>query len=439
MVLVYTHYINTSDLGYYDLIITTINLLQPIIILSLTEGIYRWLVDSGKTEAGYQERVIATCNKTILFTTGISLSIFCCINIFFNFQYAALIGILFLSTVVYLLNLDALRGLSNNKLYAISGLVNSVICLLIEVIGLVFLQAGVEVLLYAKIISNILTTLLIFLKQDQIKNSIKYPFDKVLAKEVLRYSLPLIPNTISWWIVNFSNRYIILGFLGKSYNGIYTVSNKFPTVITVLTGIVYMALQEVIIKEYHSDDRDEFFSRVFEKYYVFLFSLIICAIPATKVIIQLFVSADYLPAWKFTGFLYLSTVFSALASFLGFGYSILKDTKRSVKSTVFAAVTNISINIALVKVIGLHAASFSTLMSYIVLFVVRIFHSKKYYNIKIDWRKFLCVFGLAGLVVLISFVLGMAGNIMVSIIGLTIAFLLNYEMVLNIFKKKKLF
>ena len=312
---VYTHYINTSDLGDYDLIITTINLLQPIIILSLTEGIYRWLVDSGKTEAGYQERVIATCNKTILFTTGISLFVFCCINIFFNFQYAILIGTLFLSTVVYLLNLDAVRGLSNNKLYAISGLINSVICLSIEVIGLVFLQAGVEVLLYAKIISNILTTLLIFLKQDQIKNSINYPFDKVLVKEVLRYSLPLIPNTISWWIVNSSDRYIILGFLGKSYNGICTVSNKFPTVITVLTGIVYMALQEVIIKEYHSDDRDEFFSRVFEKYYVFLFSLIICAIPATKVIIQLFVSTDYLPAWKFTGFLYLSTVFSALASF----------------------------------------------------------------------------------------------------------------------------
>ncbi len=439
MVLVYTHFIDTSDLGYYDIIITSINLLQPIVMLSLTEGIYRWLIDSDDKPAGFRESVISTCNKTVLITTLVAGSLFFIVNIFFKFQYAVLIAILFLSTVIYLLNLDAVRGLANNKLYAISGLLNCVICLAIEVVGLVVFKAGVEVLLYAKIIANVLTTLLIVLLQKQIRSSIRYPYDKAIARDVLKYSLPLIPNTISWWIVNFSDRYIILAFLGTSFNGIYTVSNKFPTIITVLTGIVYMALHGVIIKEYYADDRDEFFSSLFEKYYTLLFSLIICAIPATKIVIELFVSADYISAWEYTGFLYFSTVFSALASFLGFGYSIAKDTKRSVRSTVLAAAVNIIINVAFIKLIGLHAASISTFVSYVVLFVVRIFHSKKYYNITINWKKFIGILVLAGAIAVGSYFVGMIGNIIITVIGIALLFVLNREIVKRIIKKEPIF
>ena len=145
-------------------------------------------------------------------------------------------------------------------------------------------------------------------------------------------------------------------------------------------------MQESIIKEYNSSDRDQFYSKIFEKYYTILFLIIICVIPATRLIVQWLVGIDYCEAWKFTGFLYIGAVFSALSAFLGIGYQISRETKRSVVSTVSAAILNIGINLLLINLIGLYAVSFSTMIAYIFLFGLRIKHSKKYFRLQVQWK-----------------------------------------------------
>ena len=59
-----------------------------------------------------------------------------------------------------------------------------------------------------------------------------------LIKEMYQYSIPLVPNGISWWIVNVSDRTIITAIIGTAANGIYAVSNKFPTILSSLLGIL---------------------------------------------------------------------------------------------------------------------------------------------------------------------------------------------------------
>ena len=100
------------------------------------------------------------------------------------------------------------------------------------------------------------------------------------------------------------------------------MANKFPTILTTITSIFYLAWQESAIQEYNSPNRDKFYSEVFKKYYILLFTLCLCAIPATRLVIELFVSEAYKNAWEYTGFLYLGAAFSALSSFLGMGYQI---------------------------------------------------------------------------------------------------------------------
>ena len=45
-------------------------------------------------------------------------------------------------------------------------------------------------------------------------------FDKNSSKRLLKYSIPLIPNSISWWIFNASDRVIVSAILGVAQNGI---------------------------------------------------------------------------------------------------------------------------------------------------------------------------------------------------------------------------
>lgn len=435
MVLVYTHYIGKADLGYYDLILTTISLIQPLVLMAFDEGIYRWLIGNDGLE---KKVIIASCIKATSITSFLSVGILFLLNVQIHFRYVILIALFLLTSLLYQMVLNAVRGLTSNKLYAGSGILNSILILIFEIIGLVFLSMGIEALMISKILANFITIVFIYFCESTFHGISTIPLDRSLTKKIFNYSIPLVPNQVSWWIVNSSDRYIILGYLGTAFNGIYTISNKFPTIITTITGIVYFALQETIIKEYSSDDRDEFYSKTFKNYYVLLFCLIMCAIPATYVIINWFVSAEYLDAWKYTGFLYFSTVFSALSSFLGIGYQISKETKRSILSTVSAAGINILINVVFIRTIGLHAASFSTFIAYLSLFIIRIFHSKKYFNLRINWVYF-GILTLASVGMIIGSYLSNIGiNIILTIAAGFVSLYLNKTIIETLIKKKGL-
>ena len=340
------------------------------------------------------------------------------------------------STIAFVFYQDSVRGLSDSKLYALCGIFNSFIMLACEIVGLIGLHLGVLALLVSKVVAYFVTIILIIIKKKDIRLSIKDKFDRSVFRELKAYSAPLVPNAICWWIVNSSDRYIIRFFLGTSFNGIYAMSNKFPTVLTTITSIFYLAWQESAIKEYDSPNRDDFFSTIFRKYYVLLFTLTLCAIPATKLVIELFVSSTYKDAWMYTGFLFLGAAFSALCSFLGLGYQISKETSRSLATTIFAAGLNIAVNTALVNYIGLHAASISTFAAYLFLFIIRIQHTKRYYTLNVDWCLFivLCSACLASIGVIFVWK-GIMISVLSMSIGIIVLIVMNKELIGSIMEK----
>lgn len=433
MVLVYTHYITASELGYYDIVLMTISLLQPFVLMMFDDGIYRWMIDDDQDN---KTLIISTCLKTIFVTTGLSIVIFLLLGLHFSFPYTIGIALYMGTSMLYQMLLNTVRGLGNSKLYAISGIINSLFLLIFEVGGLIFLQLGLGALIYSKVLSNIITLVYIYINQKELYGVFKYKYNVPLAKAIFKYSAPIIPNNICWWVVNSSDRYIILFFLGAASNGIYSLANKFPTVVTTITGILYIALQESFIKEYNGPDRDEFYSNIFKKYYTLLFSLIICGIPATKVVVELFVSTEYKLAWQYTGFLYLSTVFSALSVLLGLGYQISRETKRSIMSTIFAAVINFGVNIVFVNLIGLHAASFSTMIAYVFLLIIRLHHCRKYFILKINWLDFMSLLGISVLMIGITFIpKSLVISFVATLCGMGITVIKNREIVIPIIRK----
>ena len=68
-------------------------------------------------------------------------------------------------------------------------------------------------------------------------------YERQYQKEIVKYSIPMIPNELSWWIVHSSDRTIISIFLGMSANGIYTVSCKFSSIVSSIFIIFNMSWQ----------------------------------------------------------------------------------------------------------------------------------------------------------------------------------------------------
>lgn len=384
MVLVYSYYITPEELGYYDVVLTTISMIQPLVIFQLNDGVFRFLIESEKEQS---KAIIGNSTKFLCLTTLVTEILFAVFCAFVNIQYAFWVGLLLALTMFFILFQDIIRGLGLNKEYAFYGVLNSVVMLVMEVVGLMILHLGVEVLIVSKACAYGVCIVTMLARHKEIFAALRERMSKEVLGPILRYSAPLVPNTICWWVVNSSDRYIILFALGAAFNGIYSMATKFPTILTTVTSIFYLAWQETAIKEYDTPNRDAFFSEIFRKYYVLLFSMCLCAVPATKIVIELFVSEAYKEAWRYTGFLYLGAAFSALCSFLGMGYQISKETSRSLATTIFAAILNFGVNIGCVYFIGLQAASFSTFAAYLFLFLIRIRHSQRYFTLNIEWGK----------------------------------------------------
>lgn len=66
---------------------------------------------------------------------------------------------------------------------------------------------------------------------------------------MVRYSIPMIPNGMTWSAVNFIDRYAILIVCGASTAGLFTAAGKLPAVINMISMIAQQSLQILLPKK----------------------------------------------------------------------------------------------------------------------------------------------------------------------------------------------
>lgn len=190
------------------------------------------------------------------------------------------------------------------------------------------------------------------------------------SKEMLRYSIPLIPNSIFWWVNNMASRYLIAFFLGEELNGLFAVSNKIPTVIVLMSNIFMDAWQMSAVSDV-PQKRAQFFSRVFLCYQALLCTAASGLILFSKVITSILVADSYYSSWKYIPLLLISTIFSCMSTFLGSVYMVEKKSMLNFITTGAGAVLNVVLNLLFIPSMKVNGAALATLISYMVVFVLR--------------------------------------------------------------------
>ena len=119
---------------------------------------------------------------------------------------------------------------------------------------------------------------------------------------MLKYSWPLVPNGISWWLINASDRTIVSAILGTAANGIYAVALKFPSIIISFLGIFVMSWTESASVHIDDKDRDEFFSSVANNTVRIFSSLSMLVIAAMPFVFNIIIGEEYRSAYELYGF-----------------------------------------------------------------------------------------------------------------------------------------
>lgn len=385
-----TYWLTKKDYGIYDLITTVVSLFLPVITLQVQSAAFRFLIDY-KDNRKKQDNIISTILVFVMLVSVISVSILFFVLYKFTFFTRLLIVLYFLADIALIVLQQLARGLGKNIIYSVSTVVVSVTNMLLVVVTLRVYDTGLNGVLLSVAISTLLATIIAFFGLH-LHGRIKIGnFSIITLKEMLSYSWPMIPNSLSNWVMSLSDRFVISGFMGLESEAVYSVACKIPNLFTTVQGTFVMAWQENASISAKDSDKDTYYSHMFDSIIRILFAIMSILIAFGPLLFRILIKGDYDEAYSQMPILYMAMFFSALASFLGGIYVALKQTKSIGFTTIAAAIINITIDLLFIKYIGIFAGSISTLVSYLALFVFRAKDIKRFISIKYELKTILSI------------------------------------------------
>lgn len=399
MVPLYTYLLTPKDYGTIDLVTTISGLLLPIIFLCVSDAVLRYTMSNK-----FSNKDVLSISLKI-YITGLALfgivlfiiSLFKDINSykFYLFCIVATNGLLLIFN-------QFLRGIGKIKEFAINGTLYTLMFVLSNFILLVLLKVGKSGYFLSLIIANIICILYAVLISKAYKYiTIRTSRDIFLV--MITYSLPLIPNSLMWWVMDASDKFIITYFLGVNANGIYAISKKLPTIIDTFHSIFNQAWQISAIEEANSANSVEFTSNVYKIYTYLLFLIVSGLLVVSRIVVEYLLSSSYYESWKYIPFLLLSVSFSSLSGFLSANFIANEKTSIIFKTTLYGAVVNTILNFILIPFIGINGAAIATMASYYMVLIIRERLIRKNKGIEILFnRKF--IFSLIGLQIIVYYI-----------------------------------
>jgi len=366
----YTKYLTTSEYGIYDLYVTTVSLLVPILSVCVLDAVLRFSLDKNSNKSdiftvGFRNMVKSIVFFFILILINYVFNIFPQLN-----EYPIYLLLYFAGERFYIYFSNIAKGLDKVKEYAICGFINCIMTLLLNILFLTVFHLGINGYFIANILAFFIAGLYLLFKV-KIWKYLKLHLNNKNQKHIMiNYSKHLVFNSISWWINNSLDRYIIIWLLGTSENGIYSVAYKIPTIINVVQAIFNQAWTLSAVKEF-DDKKGDFYSNTYKAYNLVLAFACSILIIFDQLIAKLIYSNDFYIAWKYVPFLLISAMFAALNAFLDSIFAANMDSKQVAKATIMGAIINAVLNIVLIHFIGTVGAAIATMVSYFCMWIIK--------------------------------------------------------------------
>ena len=386
MLPLYTRFLTTGDYGEIDVFLTTILLLTPLITLQASDAVFRFSMDEKKS------RSAALVNALFLCFAGFALLLLLApllIRMEFFAEYAFVFFLVLLLAIVDNVLKQFTRGIGKIKSFISSDILYAIVFATSNVCLICVLDLKINGYLYSLLFAHFLSIAFLVCFGGARQYFSFGSFDFSLLKLMAKYSIPLIPTAIMWWVMNVSNRYFITYFLGFESTGIYAVACKIPIILTTANVIFFQAWQISAIEGYGTPDFKHHFHNIFEmlSLSMILFTSLILLI--LKPLFAVMVTVDYYVAWQYVPILLLGVIFGTFSSYWGGIYVASKKTTGALFTSGTGALANICLNIILIPTIGIHGAVISTMVGYLVMWTVRYLHIRKMDMIHLNMLGFL--------------------------------------------------
>lgn len=234
---VYTSYISPESMGVYDTGVTIITLFASMLFLDIGSVILKFSLEKECDNESFpitNGSLIFIASCVIYFLLVMVCSFFFCYEymgwiIIYGFTYA------FNNAVGYVA-----RALHHNTDYAVAGVIQTILMVVINIVLLVGLGVNYKSLYIAYAASSMIASGYLIFRVHIYKFIRKNFIDKDSLSEMIRFALPLCVNSVAFWLLSSSGRIIVTYTLGASAIGFLSIGNKFTQILYLISTCVHL-------------------------------------------------------------------------------------------------------------------------------------------------------------------------------------------------------
>lgn len=384
LVPLYTAVLSTTDYGIYDLFYTTVGVLLPILTLNIQEGVLRYALDKefdkdAVVTVGFRYLLIGT----LIVSAGLLVNYVFSINALLV-QYGIYFWLIFVVQALSGMVTFYTRGIGRISDLSITSVITSAVTITLNIVFLLVFEWGLIGYFLANILGPLTQCVYLIFRGQMLQRTHWLKPYSAESKLLVGYSLPLIANSLAWWVNNSSDRYIVIFFCGIAANGIYSVASKIPSILAVFQSIFSQAWTLSAVQDFDPEDSQGFFANTYKGYNCLMTIICSALIVLDKPLAHFLYAKDFYTAWQYVPWLTIAILFGSMAGYIGGIFVAVKNSKIFASSTLVGAAINVILNFLIIPIMGPLGAAVSTTACYVAVWIIRLIQSREYIKMRIN-------------------------------------------------------
>lgn len=386
LVPLYTYFLTASQYGVTDMSLTVANLVMPIATLSIGDAVTRYIIDDPADKERYVSVgfwiTLIGCFIMFLLTPILDLSVFGGLGAYKGFYLLYFIATAFNA---YLANVA--RGVNQIKLITGASIVSSLVSSSSAGVLIGLLGWKVEGY-FISLILGAATAIFMYLLFGGSWRYIRMPrleLDRRFLKKMLMYSVPLMPNSIFWWVGTSVNRFFITSMLGIGASGLFAAASKIPSVMNMISSTFWQAWSLSAFQEFKKTNPSRFYSNVFTVFRTFCFLAASGFIALAPWLASVLLQKKFYDTWQIIPILILAFLFNVFSGFYGTVFTASMKTRHLMTSTAVAAFAVVVLTWLLIPLLGLQGAAWGMVGSNLIMYAIRVVMARPIVMIQVNW------------------------------------------------------
>ncbi|AXT51916.1 polysaccharide biosynthesis protein [Aquimarina sp. BL5] len=405
LVPLYTNQLPTEEYGKVSIIFSYFVLFNVILAYGMETAFFRFF-----NKESDKEKVVSTSAISI----ATSSFVFLVIAFLLKEQISVWIDIKleYINLVIWILLLDALviipfswlRAKERPMRYAVIKIANVAINFGLNIFFLLYLKelsfhfSSLDTIYKENyeisyiFISNLIASGFTLLMLLPFYTKIKYRFDRILWKKMMKYAMPILIAGIAYSINETFDRILLDHLLPENVAehmvGVYSACYKLALFMTLFATAFRLGIEPFFFNYAENKSAPETYARI-TKYFVilgsFIFLFVIVFVHILK--IAFLRDASYWEAVKIVPFILLANFCLGVYHNLSVWYKVTDRTRFGAYISVFGAIVTLLLNFLLIPEYTYVGSAIATLAAYGSMMILSWYLGRKYYPIPYDLKK----------------------------------------------------